>query len=290
MEMVAPTDSTTRLCSHSCHSAHTGSDRHHLPLCLMRVTHAGTADGTVRPTPGLSADGSLQPRNCSRRPIYRSEIRSHMNPESDRGSRLTSVATWSLLSSLIYKWQEQGVRDLRVHVIFTPLFSKDTQVYKATGLAEHHSLNQECYCGEEYLIRGRIRPDAIIKSFPVEGKGVLMNIPLFGYQSPFSSVRGDSVPVALPAAFFAMQDDISDPDYELVDFVQNPAARLQFGSTKEVLCRVLLDMLSRGCLFSVTDWQRLTHVQPMPSDEPFGLRYKWLGHEGDNFVACTLLV
>lgn len=253
--MVAPLDSTVRLCSRDCYSPHTGQDRQHLPLCLIRATHSGTADGSVPPTPDLSTDMAIWPRYRSRRAITPFEVCSHLDKKARYETQFSSVATWSLLSSRIDTWKKQGVRNLRVHVIFSPLLSPETEVYKVTGLVKCYSLDQRSYYEEEYLIRGPIHSAAIILSFVGEGRDILIDIPLFGYRYPFSFIHRDSVLVALPAGFFASGDNLNVPEYEIVNRVRNMAGRLQVAGTNDTRCRVLLDMLSRGSLFTVADWQ-----------------------------------
>jgi hypothetical protein len=131
-------------------------------------------------------------------------------------------------------------------------------VYKVTGLVKCYSLDQRSYYEEEYLIRGPIHSAAIVSSFVGEGRDILIDIPLFGYRCPFSFIHRDSVLVALPAGFFASGDNLNVPEYEIVDRVRNMAGRLQVAGTNDTRCRVLLDMLSRGSLFTVADWQIFT--------------------------------
>lgn len=125
-------------------------------------------------------------------------------------------------------------------------------MYKVTGLVKHYSLDQRSYYEEEYLIRGPIHSAAIVSSFPGEGRDILVDIPLFGYRYPFSFIHRDSVLVALPARFFASGDNPNAPEYGIVDRVRSMAG------TNDTMCRVLLDMLSRGSLFTVADWQIFT--------------------------------
>ncbi|KAL3429680.1 hypothetical protein BDV09DRAFT_189894 [Aspergillus tetrazonus] len=230
--MVAPLDSTVRLCSRDCYSPHTGQDRQHLPLCLIRATHSGTADGSVPPTPDISTDMTIWPRYRSRRDITRFEVCSHL----DKKARYETQ---------FHTWKKQGVRNLRVHVILSPLLSPETEVYKVTGLVKRYSLDQRSYYEEEYLIRGPIHSAAIVSSFLGEGRDILIDIPSFGYRYPFSFIHRDSVLVGLPAGFFACGDNLNVPEYEIVDLA----------GTNDARCRVLLNMLSRGSLFTVTDWQ-----------------------------------
>ncbi|KAL4755615.1 uncharacterized protein BDW70DRAFT_154781 [Aspergillus foveolatus] len=213
--MVAPLDSTVRQAI--------------LTLCLIRATHSGTADGSVPPTPDISIDMTIWPRYRSRRDITRFEVCSHLDKKAPYKTQFSSVATWSLL----------------------PLLSPETEVYKVTGLVKRYSLDQRSYYEEEYLIRGPIHSAAIVSSFLGEGRDILIDIPLFGYRYPFSFIHRDSVLVALPAGFFGCGDNLNVPEYEIVDRVRSMAGRLQVAGTNDTRCRVLLDMLSRGSLFTV---------------------------------------
>ncbi|KAE8155595.1 hypothetical protein BDV40DRAFT_115204 [Aspergillus tamarii] len=218
--MVAP------LCKHDCYSPHLGQFRQHLPLCLIRATHSGTADGSVPQTPNFSTDMTLWPRYRFRRNITRGEIDSHLDKKAHYETQFSSVATWSLLSSRIDTWKKQGVRDLRVHVIFSPFLPQDTEVYRVTGLVERYSLHKKPYYEGEYLIRGPIHSSAIVWSFLAEGRDVLIEIPLFGYQNPFSPIHRDSVLMALPAGFFTSGDNPDVSEYEIVDLVRRRAGGL----------------------------------------------------------------
>lgn len=136
-------------------------------------------------------------------------------------------------------------------------------MYKVTGLVKYYSLDQRSYYEEEYLIRGPIHSAAIVSSFLGEGRDILIDIPLFGYRYPFSFIHRDSVLVALPtgffpAGFFASGDNLNVPEYEIVNRIRCMASRLQVAGTNDTRCRVLLDMLSRGSLFTVADWQIFT--------------------------------
>jgi hypothetical protein len=143
---------------------------------------------------------TLWPRYRSRRDITWGEVRFHLDKKARYETQFSSVVTWSLLSSQIDTGKKQGVRNLRVHVIFSPFLSRDTEVYKVTGLVKRYSLDQESYYEEEYLIRGPIRSTAIVSSFLGEGRDILIDIPFrssTGTQSSLHYPQGSSPMVTI---------------------------------------------------------------------------------------------
>ncbi|PYI33327.1 hypothetical protein BP00DRAFT_414056 [Aspergillus indologenus CBS 114.80] len=206
--MVRYMDSVTRLCDDACALSHTHQDRQHLPLCLLRVTHDGTADGVIAPTPGPDANGTIWPRYRGQREITQRELACHLDRSSRSETQFSSCTTWVQLSSRIETWKKSGVDNLSVHVIFTPLLPQATEIYKATGLIHRYNLRnlrQHPYYEEEYLVRGPIYPSAIILKFSGEGEKILLELPLFGFQYPRPTVL-----VPMPEGLFC--DDHPTPE------------------------------------------------------------------------------
>lgn len=143
--MVAPLDSPVRLCKHDCYSPHLGQDRQHLPLCLIWGPHSGTADGSVPQTPNFPQIWHFGLDIVSGETLLGTKFIPTWTRKLVYKTQFLSVATWSLLSSRIDTWKKQGVRDLRVHVIFSPFLPRDTEVYRVTGLVKRYSLRgSEC--------------------------------------------------------------------------------------------------------------------------------------------------
>lgn len=249
-------DSKIRLCNHSCVSPHMYHDRQHLPLALLRVTHDGSADGQIAPTPRPDANNTIWPRYRGQRTITRHEVASHMDLSSRLETQFSSCTTWYHLSSRIERWKASGVRNLRVHVIFTPHLPQVTKIYKATGLVHRFNLEQQPYYEEEYLVCGSVHPKAIILSFSGEGESILLDLPLFGFQYPFSFIRHPTVLVEVPAGLFGSKDQI--PDREVIRNAGISSDRFLAMGNNNFEFKILLDTFTRGKFFTVADWEAVT--------------------------------
>ncbi|OJJ52032.1 hypothetical protein ASPSYDRAFT_52532 [Aspergillus sydowii CBS 593.65] len=246
-------DSKIRLCSHTCALPHTYQYRQHLPLALLRVTHDGSADGRIAPTPRPDADNTIWPRYRGQRIIPPGEVACHMNRKSRFETQFSSCTTWFHLSSRIEGWKAKGVRNLRVHVIFTPFVRQATEIYKVTGLVHRFNLQQQPYFEEEYLVRGPVHSSAIILSFSGEGENILLNLPLFGFQRPFSFIRHPTVLVAVPAGLFGSNGQT--PGREAIRNADISSDRFRAMGNNNFWFRVLLDTFTRGKFFTVADWK-----------------------------------
>ncbi|KAL2811552.1 hypothetical protein BDW59DRAFT_155512 [Aspergillus cavernicola] len=249
-------DSEIRLCNRTCSSPHTNQSRQHLPLALMRMTHDGSADGRTAPTPRPDANNTIWPRFRGQRPITEYEVTCQMDLSSRFETQFSSCTTWSHLSSLLEIWKtKKRVRNLRVHIIFTPYLPPATKVYKASGLVHRFELEQEDYLVEEYLVCGPIPSSAIILSFSGEGERILLDIPLFGFQYLFPFIRRPTILVAVPTGLFGSNDQIPDP--EVIRNAGISSDRLQVAGNRDFGLRVLLDTFTRGKYFTVKDWEGL---------------------------------
>ncbi|RAH74029.1 uncharacterized protein BO66DRAFT_178880 [Aspergillus aculeatinus CBS 121060] len=252
--MVRLMDSVTRLCGDACAISHTDQDRQHLPLCLFRVTHDGTDDGKVGPTPRPDANGTMWPRYCGQRNITSGEIARHLKKSSRFATQFSSCTTWAQLSSRIKTWKKSGVSNLCVHVIFTPLLPQATEIYKATGLIRLFNLKQRPWNEEEYLVRGPIDSSAIILSFSGEGEEILLELPLFEFQYPFSVVQRSKVLVPMPEGIFCNHHPTPQDRVRIRTAGISCDYFLAKGK-KDGKSRVLLDTFTRGRFFTVADYE-----------------------------------
>lgn len=249
--MVRLVDSMIRLCDHTCALSHTHQYRQHLPLALLRVTHDGSADGRIAPTPRPDANNTIWPRYRGQRIITRDEVACHMNLSSGLETQFSSCTTWFHLSSRIDNWKAKGVRNLRVHVIFTPSLPQTTEIYKATGLVHRFNLRQQPYYEEEYLVRGLVHSTAIIVSFSGEGEDILLDLPLFGYR-PFSFIHRPTVLVKVPTGLFGCNNQI--PDRNVLRNASIGSDRFLAMGNENFLFRVLFDTFTRGRFFTFADY------------------------------------
>lgn len=246
-------DSEIRLCNDTCALPHIYQDRQHLPLALLRVTHDGSVDGHITPTPRPDSYNTIWPRYCGQRTIKPGEVACHINRKSRFETQFLSCTTWFHLFSRIESWKAKGVRNLRVHVIFTPYLPQETEIYKATGLVHRFNLKRQPYYEEEYLVRGPVHPRDIILSFSGEGENILLDLPLFGFQYPFSFIRRPTVLVAMPSGLFGSNDQV--PDREVMRNAGISSDRFLAMENDDFGFRVLLDTFSRGRYFTVADWE-----------------------------------
>lgn len=243
--MVALADSTLRLCPRTCDSPHLGGDRRHLPSVLARATHDGSPNGWIQPTSQLDKDGNMWPRNRHQPPLVSEEVASHLDKNSDMPTQLLSFATWESLHSRIVTWRKAGVQNIRVHFILTKALLETTEVYRASGLVKHFGLDPKPYYEEEYLIRGAVHHTMIIHSFLDDGEDVLTTIPLFGYRAPIFPSDGSQLVGSFPRRVFS--------DAALDERINGYFEALKTLGNTNLLCRLVLDALTRGQLFTIKD-------------------------------------
>lgn len=147
-------------------SCHQGPERKFLPEVLARVTHDGNS-GKIPPTTGVSANGDMHPRRLHdpSRPPRPQHVLNHLNMYKRTRTPFLSFGTWSCVSSRIARWEELGVRNMKLHVILTSRLPDATMVLRSTDWADKHSYaGAKPYHRGEYLIRGKIPASSFLLS------------------------------------------------------------------------------------------------------------------------------
>lgn len=218
-------------------------NRSDLCIVLWRATHSGSLLGQIPATSQL-INFEMVPRRPSA-PVTRDEVAHHLDIYNRIPTSFLSFATWDRLMSRVDRWKKLGVTGIMLHAILTCHLFQSVEVYRTTELVEFYGLEQKPYHAEEYLLHGGVNVDAFLVQVSGDGNEVLVNLPRENQEScsrilcpmPFGILGG-----ARP----------NDAVAELA---------LQIYSTRgpcdELILRCLLNSITGGSLFAVSDFCRL---------------------------------